>query len=280
MLQRVITVGQELAAESLTFDEAGNTAWAATTSGALVTVRLLDQRVTLIGSGYRRPIGVIPGHDGLTVAVVERNGRTWLALRDQASRLRAQFVIDLPGRVLAARRHPEPGRLLVLSAVGAPAGSPEATIFSVDLRDGTANIVADGLADARTFVVDEARRELVVLIVTEAGERSLTAIGLDDGAVTPGRGRLAGVRHDPHLAGSGGARRGRRLRGRHVAGAVDAPPSRRHGRDDARSRAAGAQPDAMGLARARGLRRGPRRGGVGPRRGRRFPSTPHSARCT
>jgi hypothetical protein len=186
MLQRVITVGHDLVAESLTFDETGNMVWAATTNGALVTARLLDQRITLIGSGYRRPIGVIPGHDGLTVAVVEHNGRTWLALREQASRLRAQFVTDLPGRVLAARRHLEPGRILVLTTLQVPAGGPDPTIFSVDLRDGTANIIASGLTGARAFVVDEARRELAVLAMTPSGERSLSVVGLDDGAVTPG----------------------------------------------------------------------------------------------
>jgi hypothetical protein len=185
MLQQVITVGHDLVAESLAFEETGNTVWAATTNGALVTVRLLDQRIALIGSGYRRPIGVIPRHDGLTVAVVERNGRTWLARRDQASRPHAQLVIDLPGRVLAARRHPDPGSLLVLTTLQVQGGDPDPTVFSVDLRDGTANVVASGLTHARTFVVDEGRRELAVLAVTPAGDRQLSVVGLEDAAVTP-----------------------------------------------------------------------------------------------
>lgn len=185
MLQRVITVGHDLVAESLAFDESGNMAWAATTNGALVTARLLDQRIELIGSGYRRPVGVIPGHDGLTVAVVERNGRTWLARRDQASRSRAQLVMDLPGRVLAARRHLEPQKLLVLTTRQIADGEPDPTIFSVDLADGTANVVTSGLTDARTFVVEEARRELVILAITPSGERTLSVVNLDNGAVTP-----------------------------------------------------------------------------------------------
>src|SRR5690242_17590046 len=131
MLQRVITVGHNLVAESAAFDETGNMVWAATTNGALVTVRLLDQRIQVIGSGYRRPIGVIPGHDGLTIAVVERNGRTWLARRDQASRSQAQLVVDLPGRVLAARRHLEPQQLLVLTTHQVAGGDPDPTIFLV-----------------------------------------------------------------------------------------------------------------------------------------------------
>ena len=81
MLRKVITVGQNLVGESLTFDAPGNRVWAATTQGALVTVRLLDQQIRQIGWGYRRPIAVIPMHDGLLVAVVERSGRTWLRVR-------------------------------------------------------------------------------------------------------------------------------------------------------------------------------------------------------
>ena len=186
MLQRVINVGRVLVAESLAFDEPGNMVWAASTNGALVTVRLLDQRIERVGAGYRRPIGIIPGHDGLTVAVVQRNGRTFLARRDLASRPRAQFVLDLPGRVLAARRHLEPGKVVVLTTHQTEDGEPAPTIFSVDLRDGTSTIVATELAGATTFDVDETRRELVVLAISDSGERSLSFVGLDDGAINPG----------------------------------------------------------------------------------------------
>ena len=181
MLRKVITVGQNLVGESLTFDAPGNKVWAATTQGALVTVRLLDQQIRQIGWGYRRPIAVIPMHDGLLVAVVERSGRTWLARRDTASRSRAQLVIDLPGRTLAARRHPDTGRLLVLTTLQVEGGDPSPTLFSLSLGDGTLQVVASDLTDARTFVVDEGRRELVVLSVTPDGDRQLSVIGLDDG---------------------------------------------------------------------------------------------------
>src|SRR5687768_17371441 len=115
MLQRALTIGDNLIPGTLNFDEPGNAVWAATTNGRLVTVRLLDQRIKRVGAGYRRAVGVIPGHDGLTVAVVEANGRVWLASRESASRSRAQLVGDLPGRALGARRHPDPGSLLVLA---------------------------------------------------------------------------------------------------------------------------------------------------------------------
>ena len=186
MLQRVISTGHDLVPESLAFDEARNTVWAAATNGTLVTVRLLDRRIELAGLGYRRPIGVLPGHDGLTVSVVERTGRIWLARRDQASRGSAQLIADLPGRALTARRHPDPGFVLVLTTLQTVGGEPDPTIFSVDLRDGNATMVASGLTGARTFVVDEPRRELVVLAVDDADARQLTVIGLADGAIMPG----------------------------------------------------------------------------------------------
>ena len=42
MLQHTLPVGHALAHGSLTFDEPGNSAWAATVDGELVAVRLLD----------------------------------------------------------------------------------------------------------------------------------------------------------------------------------------------------------------------------------------------
>lgn len=122
MIQQLIPVGHALVPGSLSFDEPGNKVWAATANGAIVTVRLLDGRVKLMGFGYRRPVGVVPCYDGLTVAVVERSGRVWLSRRDHAYRSRAGLVADLPARVLAVRRHPDPGRLLVLTTHSASGG--------------------------------------------------------------------------------------------------------------------------------------------------------------
>ena len=153
MLQRTIAVGHNLVPGSLSFDETRNTAWAATTNGGIVSVRLLDRRIELLGSGYRRPVAVIPGHDGLTVCVVERSGRVWRARRDQASRTFAQLVTDLPGRALAARRHPDSARILVLMATAG-----DTAMSSIDLDDGTTTVIASGLTDAVTFTVDKGRR--------------------------------------------------------------------------------------------------------------------------
>ena len=186
MLQRVIPVGNDLVPESLSFDGPGNLVWAVTLSGEIVTVRLLDRRVELVGAGYQRPVAVIRNHDGLTLAVVEQDGSTLLAARSGAARNRAAVLADLPGQALAARRHVDVGSVLVLTTHHAEDGPPDPTIFRVHLQDGTSTIVASGLAHARTFVVDEGRRELVVLTVTPNGDRQLLAVGLDDGVVTPG----------------------------------------------------------------------------------------------
>ena len=185
MLQRTIPVGHALAPESLTFEEPGNAAWAATVEGALVTVRLLDGAVSQLGGGYRHPVGVVPMHDGLTVAIVERTGRIWLARRDQAERGRAQLIADLSGSALAARRHPDAGKLLVLTTRRERGGNADPTIFAVDLAQGAIAEVTHGLTHARTFVADDSRRQLVVLSVTPSGARKLSVVSLDGGAVTP-----------------------------------------------------------------------------------------------
>lgn len=113
-------------------------------------VRFLDRRIELLGSGYRRPVAVIPGHDGLTVSIVERSGRVWRARRDQASRTFAQLVTDLPGRPLAARRHSDAARILVLTSTAS-----DTAMSSIDMNDGTITDIAGGLTDAVTFTVDK-----------------------------------------------------------------------------------------------------------------------------
>jgi hypothetical protein len=184
MLERVIATGVDLVPDSLHFDVPSNAVWASGSNGSVVTVRLLDQRVEQLGFGYRRPIAAVPGHDGLTVAVVERRGRVWLARRDQASRNRARMVAAVPGRVLAARRHPDPGTLLLLTTGALDGAPPGPTLVSCDLADGSLRTLTSELARARTFVVDEQRREVVVLSRASGVGRTLTSVDLDSGAVT------------------------------------------------------------------------------------------------
>lgn len=96
MLQRTIPIGQVVVAGSLTFEPAGNAAWAATASGAVVTVRLFDQRVEQIGSGYVDPVAALPMVDGLSVVVAEADGGLWLARGDAANRSQARPLADVP----------------------------------------------------------------------------------------------------------------------------------------------------------------------------------------
>lgn len=181
MLIRTISTGKALVPGSLTFDEAGNALWAATPGGAVVTVRLLDERVDELGSGYIDPVAALPLVDGLSLLVVEADGTLLLARRDAADRAQARQLAVVSGGALAARLHPDPGWAVVLS-VGSAGGDPELVICELDA--GALTAVVSGLAGATTLSVDDGLRQATVLSIKPDGSRSLTVVGLDDGSVT------------------------------------------------------------------------------------------------
>src|SRR5713101_4787083 len=149
MLQWTIPTGHDFVEGCLHFDEPGNTVWGAATSGELVTIRLFDRRVEVPGAGYNQPVAAVPNSDGLTVVIVDRSGRVWLARRDQPDQAGARLVATVPNDALAAQRHSDTGQLLVLTS-GSNGIDPGPVILTVDLESGAVTTVAGGLTDART----------------------------------------------------------------------------------------------------------------------------------
>lgn len=181
MLQRTIPTGQVLALNSLSFESAGNAVWAVTSAGDVVTVRLLDERVDVLGSGYLDPVAVVPLADGLRVAVAEATGALWLTRRDAADRAQARALASVPGGAIAAHRHPDPNLLLVLAA-GSLDGDPTPQLVTCSLETGDLTVVSSDLEGARTFVVDPALRQAAVLSVLADGSRALRLVDLDSGS--------------------------------------------------------------------------------------------------
>jgi hypothetical protein len=183
MLEQVIATGHTLVLGSLIFDPPDNCVWGVSTAGAVVTVRLLDERVSELGAGYHEPIAAIPLHDGLTLAVVERAGHIRWAQRDAASSDLAAPVATVPGSALAARRHPDAGHIAVLASEGLDGAEPGPAVLLCDLADGTLTAIATGLIGARTLVVDEDLRRAVVSSVQPDGTGHASVVDLNDGSI-------------------------------------------------------------------------------------------------
>jgi M6 family metalloprotease-like protein len=183
MLQHTIHHGEDLVPDSLSFSAARNAVWAVTVDGRIVAVRLFDEHVGQVGSGYADPVGVVPLADGLRLAVAEAAGSIVLVRRDAADRADALLVADAPGAALGIRAHVEPTMLLILTD-GSLDGGPSPQLLSCDVGSGTLTVVAEGLEGARTFVVDDDARTAIVLAALPDDSRTLTVINLDDGTTT------------------------------------------------------------------------------------------------
>src|SRR5690349_14283464 len=118
---------------ALHFDEPGNTLWYPTAAGEVHTVRFSDRRTRLRGSGFTQPVAAVPLHDGLGVAVVEASGRVFVAHRDDVSPAASAEVVTVAGPVLAAHRHPDLNRLLVLTP---------SLLVAVDLDTASVDVVS------------------------------------------------------------------------------------------------------------------------------------------
>ncbi len=203
MLQRTIPTGEALVPDSLDFSTARNAIWAATVDGRILVVRLFDEQVSVVGSGFVDPVGVVPLADGLRVAVAERGGSILLAGRDAADRCDAREFVSVPFTVLGVRADAEPLSLLILTE-GSLDGGVGPALLRADLETGLLSIVVDGLDGARTFVVDEAARAAKILATSGDGGRTLTTVDLTDGtASTEGIGDYDHLGTVPEILGSG-----------------------------------------------------------------------------
>ncbi|MGW1891315.1 hypothetical protein ACWCP6_13820 [Streptomyces sp. NPDC002004] len=168
-----VALGEVAGADSLRFDEPGNTVWFTTPGGDVRSVRLLDGRQEMRGRGYCEPIAAIPLRDGLGTAVVERSGRVLVAYRGAADAADASTVVSMSETLLGAHRHPDTG-LLVLSGSG---------LHVVDLNAAQVHTLASPLPGAVAFTVDEHGREAFVLRVDENHVQYVTVVPLDGGSV-------------------------------------------------------------------------------------------------
>ncbi|MDQ3549486.1 MAG: hypothetical protein M3439_11790, partial [Chloroflexota bacterium] len=140
-----------------------------------MTLRLLDGRITMRGGGYGPPVAVLPAQDGLSVLVVEAEGRILSASREDTNRSSAVVLAEFDLQAVAARRHPDDDTLLVLEA------GDDARLLRVNLALETIEPVAEGLAHPVAFVVEPTTRQAVILERPATGPR-LVAIDIDSGA--------------------------------------------------------------------------------------------------
>ena len=197
MLRSTITIGQAVVPGSLTFCPARNTAWATTAGGELIAVRLFDQKLTTLGSGYLDPVAVTPLADGLRLAVAEAAGGVFIARRDLADRADALLLCQAPGGVLASCAHPDPGLLLVLAA-GSIDGRTSPELVICDVGTGQLVALASALDGATSLMVNTAQRQAVVLSVLPDETRALTFVDLDAATATT----VTGLPAYEHLTGS------------------------------------------------------------------------------
>ena len=176
MTRRSIPFAQSVASGCVVFSEPDNSLWMGTEAGEVVTCRLLDGRMTVLGGGYLQPAAVLPMTDGLGVLVVERAGRLLVAHRDSAGEVNSEVVADLARPLAAARLHPDGGLALVVEA------GDSARLLRVDLSNGVVEVLAEALEDPAALAVMTPARTAVVLEQTAAGHRLVT-VELDTGAV-------------------------------------------------------------------------------------------------
>src|SRR5688572_11134414 len=146
------------------FDEPTNTVWYTTADGEVHTLRLMDRRSAMRGDGYTAPVAAVPMHDGLGVAVVERAGRVLVAARPNAGLANAEIAVTVAGPVLAAHRHPDFGRLILLTTD---------VLLDVDTTAGVVDVISTDVSGGLDFAVDTTKRQVFVLCDNSDGTQRL-----------------------------------------------------------------------------------------------------------
>ena len=128
------------------FDEPRNLIWYVGADADLHTVRLLDGAEAAFG-GYTDPLAVLPLGDGLSVAVVEVDGRIRVAPRDDPDGGTAADTITLNPAPHVADRGLSPFEIVLDSGD---------QLLVVDARSGDVTVAATGAANLTSLVVDRA----------------------------------------------------------------------------------------------------------------------------
>ncbi|HJT58574.1 MAG TPA: hypothetical protein VJ761_18850 [Ktedonobacteraceae bacterium] len=158
------------------FLEPDNALWLGTEAGEIISLRLLDGRVTVLGGGYLQPVAALPLSNGLGVLVVERSGRLLIASRDAVDAANSVIVADLARPLAAACLHPDGQLALVLEA------GNTSQLLQIDLATGAAQAFAEELADPTALTIAEATRQAIIVERTGAGLR-LATVDLDAGTI-------------------------------------------------------------------------------------------------
>lgn len=163
-------IGERIAPGCLAFDEPRNTLWFATNAGEIRTLRLMDGREVLAGSGYQSPMGLVLDASGLGLTVVEAAGLVWDAARGNANRSAALQKADLGEAIVGSAPGLNVAEVTILTAAG--------KLLVVNKQNGTVEPLIDGFSQPLGVCLDTASKTLVVL-QDGAPNRSIVAINTD-----------------------------------------------------------------------------------------------------
>jgi hypothetical protein len=163
-------IGQQVASGCLVFDEPSNTLWYATNSGEIRTLRLMDGRELLVGSGYQSPVGLVLDANGLGLTVVEGAGRVWDATRHDANRALARQISDLGESLIGSVPMLNSKEIAILTTAG--------RLVVLEKLNGTITPLVEGFSQPLGVFFDATSKKLVVL-QDGAPNRRIVAVDTD-----------------------------------------------------------------------------------------------------
>jgi M6 family metalloprotease-like protein len=155
MAGRSFPISGQIATGCLAFDEPSNTLWFATEAGEIRTLRLMDGREVLAGSGYRSPVGLVLDANGLGLIVVEAAGLVWDAARRDANRTSALQKANLGDAIASSAPMPNATEIAILTAAG--------QLVALNKQNGTVKPLVGGFSQPLGLCFDAASKALVVL---------------------------------------------------------------------------------------------------------------------
>jgi hypothetical protein len=131
-------ISEQIATNCLAFDEPSNTLWFATNTGEIRTLRLMDGREVLAGSGYQSPVGLVLDSNGLGLTVVEAAGLVWDVARANATRTSALQKADLGQALVGAAPRLDLAEVTILTAGG--------KLVALNKQNGAVETLIDGFS--------------------------------------------------------------------------------------------------------------------------------------
>ena len=162
-------VSDQIATGCLAFDEPSNTLWFATNSGEIRTLRLMDGREVLAGSGYQSPVGLVLEANGLGLTVVEAAGLIWDAARRDANRSAALQKVDLGEPIVGSAPMLNAAEMAILTKAG--------ELVALNKQNGTIEPLVGGFSEPLGLCFDASFKALVVLR-DDAPNRSIVVVNI------------------------------------------------------------------------------------------------------